>query len=67
MKTCYYLTENFLHYENKVCVPRSNIQNILLLVQDSRKDVHLGYPKILFLLVNYHSKIKSMYAFHYFK
>lgn len=64
--TAYYsIRNNVLYYENKICVPRKNVRDILHLAHDSQVSWHFGYSMTLSHVGRYHQKGKHQDVFAY--
>lgn len=59
------IEDEILYYEGKVCVPRSNVKDILFLAHDNKTSGHFGYYKTLSRLDRYHWKNKSGDVYDY--
>eukprot|EP00171_Calliarthron_tuberculosum_P000149 IDg149t1 len=53
------LKNGMLYYGNKLCVPRSNIRDLLELAHDCRISEHFGFEKALDRLTGFHWKRKT--------
>lgn len=59
------LEGDLLLYEGMICVPRTNVKEILELAHDNRTSGHFGYSKTLSRLHGYHWKNKSTDVYEY--
>lgn len=61
----FYLHDNVLYYDGRLCVPRKNVHDILYLAHDNKTSGHFGYSKTLSRLDGYHWKNKSGDVYDY--
>lgn len=61
------IKDGILWYDSRICVPRANIKDVMLMAHDSVTSGHFGYSKTLARLDKYHWKNKSSDVHNYCK